>query len=78
MISTELQYPNLFYYSKQHYKSTRAFESAVKYDAIMKECVRKKFMFWKKNKAISPETKEKVESQRRVSLVSHEKMIQLK
>ena len=48
----------------------KSFDSAIKYDAIMKECVRRKYFYWKSHTKTKPESKEKHESQQRIYEVS--------
>ena len=37
-------------------------ESRVKFDNVMKECIRQKYFFWKTHLKAKPETKEKYDS----------------
>jgi len=58
----EREHPNLFFHANEHYKNIKAMESRVKFDNVMKECIRQKYFFWKTHLKAKPETKEKYDS----------------
>ena len=46
-------------------------ESRVKFDNVMKECIRQKYFFWKTHLKAKPETKEKYDSREHVYQVKN-------
>jgi len=57
-------------------------ESRVKFDNVMKECIRQKYFFWKTHLKAKPETKEKYDSRELVyqvkSLFTSKRNIKIK
>ena len=62
IVCIDRENPNLFFYANEHYKGIKAMESRVKFDNVMKECIRQKYFFWKTHLKAKPETKEKYDS----------------
>ena len=69
-LTEEIEHPNLFQYARQHFKTSRTVGSAIKYEAVMKDCTRRKYFFWSKVLHCRPETKEKEDSRIMVTKVS--------
>lgn len=54
----EFDDPNLFYYARKHFSEEKSISSKLKYEKILKECKRKKYLFWKEHSSDPPKTME--------------------
>lgn len=68
-METDLDKSNIFKYAKEHYRGLKSIDSSIKFENIMKECLRRKFFFWKENSRLYPDTKEKIESKKIINEV---------